>query len=366
MHSTHINPREPVVATAFDPIDLSGLRLRNRVVMPGMGRARAFGPGNTATDSMVTYYAQRATAGLIITEGSQPSIVGQGFPNTPGLHSTEQIAAWRHVTDAVHAEGGTIFAQISHVGRVGDPGLLPDGLVQVAPSAVAAPGQLFTFDGMKDFTTPRELTSQEVRETIADFAQAARNAIEAGFDGVELHAAYGYLIHQFLAPNSNLRTDEWGGSVEGRVRFAAEVATAVSEAIGAQRTGIRVSPGTGYNGVEEPDPEPTYVHLVRRLSEIGLAYLHVVENSRDLTGILRKEFSGAFILNPATDGFTSAAELALIEDGTADMISFGALFLANPDLPARLRAGGPYNTPDRTTYYGGTDKGYIDYPYLTG
>ncbi|MBI0381723.1 alkene reductase [Streptomyces albiflaviniger] len=352
------------MSTPFDPIDLAGLRLRNRLVMPAMGRARAFGPGNTATDSMATYYAQRATAGLIITEGSQPSVVGQGFPHTPGLHSAEQIAAWRRVTDAVHAAGGTVFAQISHVGRVGDPGLLPDGLVQVAPSAVAAPGRLFTVDGMKDFTTPRELTSQEVRETIADFAQAARNAVEAGFDGVELHAAYGYLIHQFLAPSSNLRTDEWGGSTEGRIRFAAEVVAAVSAAIGARRTGIRISPGIRYNGIEEPDLEATYVQLIRRLNETGPAYLHIVEDSRDLTGVLRKEFSGTLILNPATDGFTGAEELALIEDGTADMLSFGALFLANPDLPARLRAGGPYNTPDERTYYGGTDKGYLDYPYL--
>lgn len=353
------------MTSAFDPITLSGLRLRNRIVMPAMGRARAFGPGNTPTDSMVKYYAQRATAGLVITEGSQPSVVGQGFPGTPGLHTAQQVAAWRRVTDLVHATGGRIFAQISHVGRIGDPALLPDGLVHVAPSAVAAPGRLFTMDGMKDFSTPRELTSEEVRETIADFAGAAGNAIEAGFDGVELHGAYGYLIHQFLAPNSNLRTDGWGGSVEGRVRFAADVAAAVSAVIGAQRTGMRISPGTPYNGVEEPDPEPTYTHLVRRLNEIGLAYLHVVEGSRDLTDILRKEYSGTFILNPATDGFTSADDLTLIEDGTADMLSFGALFVANPDLPARLRAGGPYNTPDETTYYGGGDEGYIDYPYLS-
>ncbi|MFE9064538.1 alkene reductase [Streptomyces violaceusniger] len=352
------------MTTPFDPIDLAGLRLRNRLVMPAMGRARAFGPGGTVTDSMATYYAQRATAGLIITEGSQPSLVGQGFPNTPGLHSAEQIAAWRRVTDAVHAAGGTVFAQLAHVGRIGDPDLLPEGLVHVAPSAIAAPGQLFTARGMKDFSTPRALTSQEVRETIADFARAARNAMEAGFDGVEVHAAYGYLVHQFLAPSSNLRTDEWGGSAEGRVRFAAEVVAAVSAAIGAQRTGIRVSPGIRYNGIEEPDLEPTYAHLVRRLNETGPAYLHVVESSRDLTNLLRKEFSGTFILNPATDGFTSAADLTLIEDGTADMLSFGALFLANPDLPARLRVGGPYNAPDTTTYYGGTDEGYIDYPSL--
>ncbi|MBB5159074.1 alkene reductase [Saccharopolyspora phatthalungensis] len=352
------------MTTAFDPINLSGLHLANRIAMSPMGRARAFGPGNTPTDSTATYYAQRATAGLIVTEGSQPSVVGQGFPATPGLHSAQQVAAWRRVTEAVHAKGGKIFAQISHVGRIGDPALLPDGQVHVAPSAVAAPGQVFTLDGMKDFVAPRELTSAEVRQTIAEFAAAARNGMEAGFDGIELHGAYGYLIHQFLAPNTNLRTDEWGGSAEGRIRFAVEVASAVAAEIGAHHTAMRISPGTPYNGIEEPEPAPTYTALARRLSELGLAYLHVVETSRELTNILRKEFSGTFILNPATDGFTSADDLALIENGTADMISFGALFLANPDLPARLKAGGPYNSPNETTYYGGGDKGYIDYPAL--
>ncbi|MFF3752307.1 alkene reductase [Streptomyces sp. NPDC002018] len=352
------------MTTAFDPIDLSGTQLANRVAMAPMTRSRAFGPGHSPTDSTVEYYAQRASAGLIITEGTQPSVVGQGYPDTPGLHSAEQIAAWRKVTDAVHAKGGKIFVQLMHAGRIGHPDLLPDGLVPVSASAVAPQGQVYLHDGPKDFVTPRELTSDEVRETIADFASAARNAIEAGFDGVELHGANGYLIHQFLAPGSNVRTDEWGGSVEGRIRFAVEVTRAVADEIGASRTAIRISPGNPYNSIEEPEPDATYLALVQELEPIGLAYLHLIENTRELTTALRKAFSGTLVLNAATEGFTGADELKLIEDGTADIISFGALFLSNPDLPARLKAGGPYNTPDPASFFGGDDKGYIDYPSL--
>lgn len=354
------------MTTAFDPIDLSGTQLANRIAMAPMTRSRAFGPGHSPTDSTVTYYAQRASAGLIITEGTQPSAVGQGYPDTPGLHSAEQIAAWRKVTDAVHAKGGVIFAQIMHAGRIGHPDLLPDGLVPVSASAVAAQGQVYLHDGPKDFVTPHELTSDEVRQTIADFASAARNAIDAGFDGVELHGANGYLIHQFLAPGSNLRTDEWGGSVEGRIRFAVEVTRAVAEEIGASRTAIRISPGNQYNSIVEPEPDAAYTALVKELEPLGLAYLHLIENTRELTTALRKLFSGTLVLNVATEGFTGADELKLIEDGTADLISFGALFLANPDLPARLKAGGPYNTPDPASFFGGDDKGYIDYPSLEG
>ncbi|QXE37496.1 alkene reductase [Streptomyces sp. GMY02] len=354
------------MTTAFDPIDLSGTQLANRIAMAPMTRSRAFGPGHSATDSMVTYYAQRASAGLIITEGTQPSVVGQGYPDTPGLHSAEQVAAWRKVTDAVHAKGGVIFAQLMHAGRIGHPDLLPDGLVPVSASAVAAQGQVYMHDGPKDFVTPHELTSDEVRQTVADFASAARNAIDAGFDGVELHGANGYLIHQFLAPGSNLRTDEWGGSEEGRIRFAVEVTRAVADEIGASRTAIRISPGNTYNSIVEPEPDAAYTALVKELEPLGLAYLHLIENNRELTTALRKLFSGTLVLNVATEGFTTADELKLIEDGTADLISFGALFLANPDLPARLKAGGPYNTPEMASFFGGTDKGYIDYPSLEG
>lgn len=356
---------------AFEPIDLRGTPLANRIAMAPMTRSRAFGPGLTPTDSTVEYYAQRASAGLIITEGIQPSVVGQGYPDTPGLHSEEQVAAWRRVTDAVHAAGGRIFAQLMHAGRIGHPSLLPDGLVPVGASAVAAAGQLFTHEGPKDLVTPRELTADEVRATIADFAAAARNAIEAGFDGVELHGANGYLIHQFLAPNTNLREDEWGGPAEARIRFALEATRAVVAAIGAERTAIRISPANPYNDIAEPleEAEMAYPALVRELDVLDLAYLHVLEGGpelRELTLALRKEYSGTVVLNAATEGPTGPGALDLIEDGVADIVSYGALFLANPDLPARLKAGGPFNTPDTATFFGGGDKGYTDYPALAG
>ncbi|MFF8847718.1 alkene reductase [Streptomyces sp. NPDC015127] len=353
------------MTTAFEPLLLGGRQLANRIVMAPMTRSRAHGPGLTPTPSVVEYYAQRASAGLIVTEGIQPSVVGQGYPDTPGLHSREQIAAWREVTDAVHAAGGTIFAQLMHAGRIGHPVLLPDGLVPVGASAVAARGQLYTHEGPKDFVTPRELSADEVRATIADIAAAARNAVEAGFDGVELHGANGYLIHQFLAPSTNLRTDEWGGSVENRIRFAVEAVKAVADEIGAERTAIRLSPGNPYNDIEEPEPEDVYTALAQRLEPLGLAYLHLVEptpDRRELVLTLRKLFGGTVVLNVPADG--PADRLALIEDGVADLVSFGALFLANPDLPARLKAGGPYNTPDPSSFFGGGDQGFIDYPAL--
>jgi N-ethylmaleimide reductase len=353
------------VTTAYDPIDLSGTPLANRIVMAPMTRSRA-GGGGVPTALAVEYYSQRASAGLVVTEGIQPSAVGQGYPDTPGLHSAEQIAGWRRVTDAVHAAGGRIFAQLMHAGRIGHPDLLPDGLVNVGASPVAAEGQVYTHEGPLDFVTPRELTGAEVRATVGEFASAARGAIEAGFDGVELHGANGYLIHQFLAPGSNHRTDEWGGSVENRIRFAVETVRAVAAEIGAGRTGIRLSPGNPYNDIDEPEPEPAYTALVDALEPLGLAYLHLTEvgEVRELTLALRKRFSGTFVLNPATEGPTGPESLALVEDGTADLVAFGALFLANPDLPARLRAGGPFNTPDPATFFGGDAKGYTDYPAL--
>ena len=354
------------MTTAYDPIDLSGTQLAHRIAMAPMTRSRA-AAGGLPTDLTAEYYAQRASAGLIITEGIQPSEVGQGYPSTPGLHHGDQIAAWRKVTDAVHAKGGKIFAQLLHTGRIGHPVLLPGDLHPVGVSAVAAQGQVFTPEGPKDFVTPRELTGAEILETIADFAAAARHAVEAGFDGVELHGANGYLIHQFLAPGSNLRDDEWGGSDENRIRFAVEVSKAVAEAVGGHRTGLRVSPGNPFNDISEPDPEPTYTALVQALDPLGLAYLHIQETAgrRELTQRLRKQFSGALVLNPATEGRpTGPEELALVEDGTADILTFGQLFLANPDLPARLKAGGPFNAADPATFYGGDAQGYTDYPAL--
>lgn len=353
------------MTSAFDPITVAGTELANRIAMAPMTRSRAY--GGLVSELTAEYYAQRATAGLIITEGTQPSVIGQGYPFTPGLHSAEQVAAWRKVTDAVHADGGTIFAQLLHTGRIGHPVLLPDGLVPVAPSPIAAQGQVFTPDGPKEFVTPRELSEAEIEQTIADHVTAARNAVEAGFDGVELHGANGYLIQQFLAHNTNQRTDGWGGSFGGRIRFAVEVVSAVAAAIGSTRTGLRVSPGASTNDIHEPDPRPTYEALVQEITGQDLAYLHVMEfGDRELTNALRKQFDGAFILNPYTEGRTTGPEdLALVEDGTADLISFGQLFLANPDLPRRLAAGGPFNTADPATFYGGDASGYTDYPALS-
>jgi N-ethylmaleimide reductase len=357
------------MTTAFDPVDLGGKRLPNRIAMSPMTRSRAYGPGATVTDLTATYYAQRASAGLIVTEGTQPSVIGQGYPDTPGLHSADQVAAWRQVTDAVHAAGGTIFAQLMHTGRIGHPTLLPDGLIPLGPSPVAAKGHVFTHQGPQDFVTPRELDEEEIARTIADFALAARNAVAAGFDGVEIHGANGYLIHQFLAPNANHRTDGWGGSIAGRVRLGVEVATAVAGAIGGHRTGFRISPGNPLNDIAETDPvdvEQTYTALVAGLAPLDLAYLHLLEGpDRDLTRRLRKDWPGVFVLNPFTyPEPTGPDAVDLVQDGTADMITFGALFLANPDLPHRLAAGGPFNAPDKATFYGGDHRGYTDYPAL--
>ncbi|WP_170061282.1 alkene reductase [Streptomyces milbemycinicus] len=356
------------MSTAFESYDLSGTRLSNRIVMAPMTRSRAYGSGQSPTDLMAEYYAQRASAGLIVTEGTQPSVIGQGYPDTPGIHSAEQIDAWRKVTDAVHAEGGVIYLQLMHTGRVGHPSLM--GLTPVGPSPVQAKGQVYTHEGPQDFVTPKELTEDEIPETIADYATAARNAVEAGFDGVELHGANGYLIHQFLAPNSNTRTDAWGGSPEARTRFAVETAKAVVDAIGADKVGFRISPANPYNDIDEndrTDVDATYTALVDALAPLNLAYLHQMEapEVRDLTLRLRKAWPTTFILNPFTGMEpTGPEELKLIEDGVADLIAYGGLFLANPDLPARLQQGGPFNAPDRATSFGGDHKGFTDYPSL--
>lgn len=355
------------MTSAFDSFDLAGIPLNNRIVMAPMTRSRACADGQLATDLMATYYAQRAGAGLIITEGTQPSVVGQGFPNTPGLHSPEQVTAWRRVTDAVHARGGTIFVQLMHAGRIGDPDLLPGELIPVAPSAVRAHGDIYTHAGPKPYVTPHALTAAEIAATTADYAQAARNAIAAGFDGVEIHGGYGYLIHQFLAPNTNLRTDEWGGSLAGQTRFAVEVAQAVAAAIGAERTGIRLTPGAPMGDIAEPEPDETYATLVAALAPLGLAYLHVVEQpgQRGLINRLRAHWPGAFILNPdSTPAATGPEALALIENGTTDLVSFGYLALANPDFVDRLATDGPFNEPDHATAFGGDHLGYTDYPAL--
>ncbi|GAA3345777.1 alkene reductase [Amorphoplanes nipponensis] len=352
------------MTSAFDGARVGRYTTRNRVVMAPMTRSRAYGPGGTATELMATYYGQRAGAGLIITEGTQPSAVGQGYMNTPGLHTAEQVAAWQPVTAAVHERGGLIFAQLMHTGRIGHPSL--HGATPVGASPVAAAGQVFTADGPQDLVTPEPLDAAGIAETIADFAASARNAIAAGFDGVELHGANGYLLHQFLSTNANRRDDEWGGTIAGRIRLTVEVARAVAAEIGADRLGLRISPSNPFNDISEDDHRATYLALVDALAPLGLAYLHVGEGpDTEFTPVLRERWAGTFILNPYTPGaWTGPEALKRIENGDADLISYGALFLANPDLPARLAAGGPFNTPDYGKAYGGDHEGYTDYPAL--
>jgi N-ethylmaleimide reductase len=355
------------MVTAFDPIVVGGRELSNRLVMAPMSRSRAYGPDAAPSKATAIYYAQRASAGLIVTEGIQPSPTGRGYPATPGIHSDVQIQAWRRVTDAVHSASGTIFAQLMHAGRIAHPSALPAALHPLGPSAVRADAQVFTQAGPQPCVEPRAMTAEDIHETVRDFARAAGNAIAAGFDGVEIHGANGFLIHQFLADNSNRRSDAWGGSAENKIRFAVQVATAVSEVVGADRVGFHISPGNPYNDVTESHADEVYPALVTELAELRLAYLNDSESSAvELTGRLRALWPGVFILNPHTSPEpTGPAQLTLVDNGTTDMLSYGVLFLANPDLPARLASGGPFNPPDPATFYGGGDAGYIDYPALT-
>ena len=354
------------MTTPFDPIMLGGRSLRNRIVMAPMSRSRAYGPEACPSPSAATYYRQRASAGLIVTEGIQPSAVSRGYPATSGLYTPRQVTAWREVTKAVHEEDGLIYAQLMHAGRIGHPSLLPPGVTPVGPSAIVANANVFTPDGPKSCIVPQELTGDEIAQTINDFVNAALNAADAGFDGVEIHGANGFLIHQFLSTNANRRTDMWGGPAENRIRFAVELSAAVAGAIGSDRVGFQVSPANPYNDIIEDDYQETYVALATELARLNLGYLAVAEGrDRELTRQLRALWPRIFILNPFTaPEVTGLRELQLIEDGTADMIAFGALFLANPDLPRRLAKGGPFNKPDPLTYYGGGDKGYTDYPSL--
>ncbi len=354
------------MTSLFDSVTLGKIALSNRLVMAPMTRNRATSSGG-ATELMAEYYAQRASAGLIITEGIQPSRTGQGFLNTPGLHHPEQVRSWRTVTDAVHARGGAIVAQLMHSGRIGHPLLYASAHRSVAPSAIAAAGQCFTPNGPSDYPIPHELTAEEVRQTVADFAIAARNAVEAGFDGVQIHAGNGFLLHQFLAENTNRRSDAYGGSIENRIRFTLEVTDAVTAAIGNERTSVRISPGNTYNDIAEGDTEALYTALVPALPE--LAFLEVTEIvARPATRAVRARWRGRLVVNPHAepDSFPATADAAqrVLNEGLADAVSLGALFLANPDLPTRIQAGGPYNEADASTFYGGDHHGYTDYPFL--
>ncbi|SDG91203.1 N-ethylmaleimide reductase [Sinosporangium album] len=357
------------MTSPFTPVKLGEIKLANRLAMAPMTRSRA-GVGEIATPMMAEYYRQRASAGLIVSEGIQPSAVAQGYVNTPGLHTREQVESWRQVTEAVHTEGGVIFAQLMHAGRVGHPDVR-GGLLPEAPSAVAAPGQSFTASGLKDNPVPNVMSEEDIEGALRDLARAARNAIEAGFDGVELHGANGYLPQQFLCARANLRTDRWGGpSTANRIRFAVEAVRAIAGAVGPERTALRVSPGSTILGIEEDNPEELYLALFAELAGDGLAFMDVAEKvgMRPITERLREAWSGTLVLNPHRDETPLPPHEAVrdaLESVGADVVALGAAWLANPDLADRVSTAGPYNAPDRATFYGGDHRGYIDYPHST-
>lgn len=355
----------------FRPFVLGAVTLPNRIVMPPLTRARAAQPGNIPSAMNAAYYAQRASAGLIIAEATDISPDAKGYSLTPGVHSPEQIAGWRLVTDAVHAAGGRIFLQIWHCGRMSHPDLR-DGAQTVGPSAVSFPGQIWLAGAdskgrMVDCPTPRALAIEEIAPIVANFRQAALNAIDAGFDGVEIHAANSYLIDQFLRTTSNQRTDQYGGKRENRLRFLLEVTDAVCEAIGPARTGVRLSPRNLARGMDCPDSLPTALEAAAKLHQRGVAYLHFNEPEENPPSAaagqfrqqLRAVFPGPVIVAGA---YTAERASRVLASGEADLVAFGRAFIANPDLPTRLRNGAPLNPPDPATFFGGDARGYLDYP----
>jgi N-ethylmaleimide reductase len=353
----------------FSPFSLGPLTLANRIVMAPLTRSRA-GEGGAPVPLNAEYYAQRASAGLIISEATNISPQGKGYAFTPGIHTEKQVAGWKLVTHAVHANGGKIFCQLWHVGRISHPSLQPDGELPVAPSAVRPNVKAFTETGMQDCVTPRALRLDEMPGLLDQYRHAARCAKEAGFDGVEIHAANGYLLHQFLSEKTNLRSDAYGGTVENRARLALEVTEAVAEIWGGERVGIRLAPVTPANDIAGGDPTPVFTYLVEELNRFSLAYVHVVEGAtggpRDVAPgfdfqALRRRFRGAYMAN---NGYDLKLALEARAKNLADLVCVGRPFIANPDLVERWRSGAPLNTPDATTFYGGGVRGYTDYPFL--
>lgn len=353
----------------FTPLKLGAIEAANRVFMAPLTRNRAHSNG-VPKALAATYYAQRASAGLIISEASQISPMGKGYLDTPGIYSDEQVEAWKPIVDAVHEAGGKIAIQLWHVGRVSHSSLLPDNALPVAPSAISAEVKTFTANGFEAIPTPRALTTEEVAATVEDYAHAARQAMKAGFDLVEIHAANGYLIQQFLSSGTNTRSDQYGGPIENRTRFLREVVDAVTKAIGADRTGIRLSPTAAYQGISDDDPEALFEAVYDYLETKALAYLHVIEDQQgaplveDSAGIiarLRPRYSGVYVVN---GGFDGASGAAAIREGRADAVAYGRPFISNPDLPARLQADAPLTPDNRKTWYGGGEEGYTDYPAL--
>ena len=363
----------------FESAQLGPYILKNRIVLPPLTRSRSSQPGNIPNDLMATYYRQRTGAGFMVTEGTQIEPRGQGYAWTPGIHSPEQVEGWRKVTEAVHAEGGTIFAQLWHVGRVSHTSLQPGGGAPVAPSAIPADNvKVFIETGpgegaLAEPSAPRALTTAEVRELVQFYARAARNALDAGFDGVEIHSANGYLVNQFISAHTNRREDEYGGSLENRLRFLREVTQAVADVVGKDRMGVRFAPlfatteeDRVYLGLVEEDPHKTYVEAVKLLEQVGIAYLSLAEADWDdapelpetFRADVRKHFSGRILY---AGKYTAERGVRVVEKGWGDLIAFGRPFIANPDLPERIAHSWPLNPVDPATMYGGTDKGYTDY-----
>jgi N-ethylmaleimide reductase len=355
----------------FQPVRLGPYRLANRIVMAPLTRSRASEDG-VPSSLMAEYYAQRASVGLIIAEGTNISPQGGGYALTPGIYDNAQVEGWRQVTEAVHARGSRIFPQLWHVGRVSHPSLQPGGALPVAPSAIRPEATSYTKAGFQPCVTPRAPATAEIPEIVEQYGRAARNALSAGFDGVEIHAANGYLIEQFLRDSTNKRTDAYGGSRENRARLLLDVTEAVAGVCGGERVGIRLSPVSPVNGADlDSDPAGTYAYVVERLNTFGLAYIHIIEGAtqgpREVPGgfdlqILRRSFKGLYIAN---NGYDLGLALEARHRNLADLISFGRLYIANPDLVERLRIGARLNVPDRATFFGGGVAGYTDYPVLT-
>lgn len=355
----------------FDPIQLGPYRLSNRIVMAPLTRSRAQA-ADVPTPLAEQYYAQRATAGLIIAEATQVSPQGKGYAWTPGIYSQQQVQGWKKITDAVHAKGGRIFLQLWHVGRISHPSLQPDGDVPVAPSAIQPEGSAFTEKGFEPFVMPRALDISELPGIVGQFRNGAKNALAAGFDGVEIHAANGYLIDQFLRDKTNHRTDAYGGTLENRTRLLMEVTEAVVDVWGANRVGVRISPVSPANDIADSDPQTLFTHVVGSLNRFNLVYLHVIEGATggprevqdgfDLQ-ILRKLFTGLYMAN---NDYDLKLALSARQQKLTDLVAFGRPFISNPDLVERLRTGAPLNKLDTATLYGGDARGYTDYPSLAG
>ncbi len=355
----------------FEPVQLGSLVLPNRVFMAPLTRNRAHADG-VPSELALTYYTQRASAGLIVTEATQISPMGKGYINTPGIHSPEQVRGWSRIVEPVHKTGGRIFLQLWHVGRISHASLLPDNAQPVAPSAIRANSQTLIATGMAEVSEPVALTASGIKETLEDYRRAAGNAKEAGFDGVEIHAANGYLIDQFLRTGSNRRTDEYGGVAANRVRFLTETVERVLEVWDSGQVGVRISPTGGFNDMSDDDPLETFSVTVSRLNSYGLGYLHVVETAQNskgsseedlaLSAHLRTLWNGLYVVNGGYDGLRGEE---VVRTGHADAVAFGRAFLANPDLPKRLQLGAALNEPDQATFYGGGAAGYTSYPALS-